>query len=71
MIRAASSPAAQVQNPAMDIETTGRVLQALAGTYVELSLSSGGPESWNVRAVNAEARRAVASGRPPRVSSPS
>ncbi len=43
----------------MDIETTGRALETLAGTYVDLSLSMGGPESWNVSAVSAEARRAV------------
>jgi hypothetical protein len=43
----------------MDIETTGRALQALDGTYVDLSISMGGPESWNVQAVSADARREV------------
>lgn len=43
----------------MDIEATGRALEALEGTYVDLSKSAGGPESWNVRAVSADARRAV------------
>jgi hypothetical protein len=43
----------------MDIETTARALEALDGTYVDLSISMGGPESGNVRAVRAEARRAV------------
>ena len=43
----------------MDIETTGRALEALDGTYVGLSRSAGGPESWNVRTVSADARRAV------------
>jgi hypothetical protein len=43
----------------MDIETTGRALQALEGTFLDLSKSYDGLESWNVSAVNADARRAV------------
>jgi hypothetical protein len=43
----------------INIETTGRALEALEGTYVGLSTGMGGPESWNVGAVSAEARRAV------------
>src|SRR5215470_19212357 len=43
----------------MDIETTGRALQDLRGTYVELSKSYGGPESWNVSGVTERARREV------------
>jgi hypothetical protein len=43
----------------MDIETTGRALQDLGGTFLELSKSYGGPESWNVSGVTKRARREV------------
>jgi len=43
----------------MDIETTGRALQDLNGTFLELSEGYGGPEACNVIAVNADARREV------------
>ncbi len=43
----------------LDIETTARSLEALDGTYVDLSISMGSPESWRVKAVSADARRAV------------
>lgn len=43
----------------MNIETTGRAIQDLDGTFLELSKSYGGPESWNVSAVTERARREV------------
>jgi hypothetical protein len=43
----------------MDTETTARALEALDGTYVDLSMSMGSPENWHVNAVSADARREV------------
>jgi len=43
----------------MDAETTARALEALDGTFLDLSRTLGSPENWHVNTVYAEARRAV------------
>jgi hypothetical protein len=43
----------------MDTETTARALEALDGTFLDLSRTLGSPENWHVNTVYAEARRAV------------
>jgi hypothetical protein len=43
----------------MDIEATARALEALNGTYVDLSRTLGSPENWHVNTVSADARREV------------